>query len=174
MRSGHRRLPVLAHDVALLWMERGYFGRALPVFEAVRPYIDKPGERILVCCNLARCAGVEGEAGLYSRMAAEVRELAQAALPGMIPAGVYTNLALGAAGLRRWEEAEKAALLAAEAATAREEADQVAVIPSILESIRLHRFADVPAPPESPLEEQAARSLAAGFVESLHAMRAGD
>lgn len=174
MRSGHGRLPMLAHDVALLWMERGYFARALPVFEAVRPHFTNARERLLLCCNLARCAGVEGQADLYARTAAEVWDLIRGAAPGTTPAGVYTNLARGAAGLRRWEDAEAVAMLAAEAAAAREEADQTAVIPALLESIRLHRFADVSPQPASPLEERAARSLAAGLVESLQVRRAGD
>ncbi|HEV2734024.1 MAG TPA: hypothetical protein VGV85_04260, partial [Longimicrobiaceae bacterium] len=38
MRAGHRRLPRLAHDVAVFWMDRGYFGRALPVLEALLPH----------------------------------------------------------------------------------------------------------------------------------------
>ncbi|MEW5927228.1 MAG: tetratricopeptide repeat protein [Gemmatimonadota bacterium] len=173
MRPGSKRLPVLAHDVAGLWMERGRFGRALQVFEAVLPLIREPHERLLVCCNLARCAGAEGLPEAHARAAAEVWSLAQHAVPGSVPAVVYTNLARGAAGLRKWEEAERMVALAANAALEREEADQRAMLPALLESIRLHRYADAPADPASPLEERASRSLAAGLVESLMKMRAG-
>ncbi len=173
MRAGSRRLPVLAHDVAGLWMERGYFGRALPVFQAVLPFIRSPHERMLVCCNLARCAGAEADGDVYARAAAEVWDLIGDAVSGSVPAGVYTNLARAAAGLRKWQEAERTAVLAANVASEREEADQAASIPPLLESIRLHRYADAPPAPASPLEERASRSLAAGLVETLTAMRAG-
>jgi tetratricopeptide (TPR) repeat protein len=174
MRAGHRRLPVLAHDVAGLWMERGYFARALPVFEAVLPLFHKPNERLLASCNAARCAGAEGNEAAYTCMAAEAWGLIGAMDPGTVPAGVYTNLARGAAGLRLWSDAEHAAMRAAEAAAAREEADQAEAISPLLESIRLHRFVNAPPEPASRLEERIARSLATDLVESLAAMRAGE
>ncbi len=174
MRVGHQRLPRLAHDIAGLWMERGYFGRALSVFEAVLPHFRAHLECLLVYCNLARCAGAEGRAEVYARAAAEVWSLVREAVPGSVPAGVYANLARGAACLRQWQDSERAALLAAEVALEREEADQAASIPPLLDSIRLHRYADAAPAQASPIEERASRSLAAGLVESLSAMRAGD
>jgi tetratricopeptide (TPR) repeat protein len=174
MPAGSRRLPVLAHDVAVLWMQRGYFGRALPVLQAVLPFIRDQHERVLACCNLARCAGTDADRDVYARAAAEVWGLVGDASAGSVPAIVFTNLARGAAGLRLWEEAEHAALLAAEAAAARQEADQVAAVPPLLESIRLHRYADTVPAPSSGAEERTSRSLAVGLVEALTALRAGE
>lgn len=174
LRAGHRRLSVLAHDVAGLWMERGSFGRALQVFEAVLPLIQNRHERLFVCCNLARCAGVEGRPDAYAGAAAQVWDLIGDSDLESIPAAVFTNLARGAAGLRLWGEAERAAVLAGEAAVARQEADQLAAAGPLLESIRLHRFVDAPPGWASALEERRSRSLAAGLVEALTAMRAGD
>ncbi len=174
MRTGHCRLPVLAHDVAGLWMERGYFGRALQVFEAVLPFIRDSQARLLVCCNLVRCAGAERRADIYTRSAADVWALLREAGVGSVRSGVFTNLARGAAGLRLWEDAERAAVLATEAAVARQEADQMVALPPLLESIRLHRYADAPPEPTSALEERTSRSLAVGLVEALTALRAGE
>ncbi|HEU0077581.1 MAG TPA: hypothetical protein VFQ76_08040, partial [Longimicrobiaceae bacterium] len=174
MRTGSRRLPVLAHDVAVLWMERGYFGRALRVFQAVLPFIRDQHERMLVCCNLARCAGAEADGNVYARAAAEVRDLVRDAVSGSIPAVVFTYLARGAAGLRLWNDAEHAANLAADVAAARQEADQIAALPPLLESIRLHRYADTLPAPASGVEERTSRSLAVGLVEALTALRAGE
>ncbi|HEV2736045.1 MAG TPA: hypothetical protein VGV85_14455, partial [Longimicrobiaceae bacterium] len=165
MRAGHQRLPVLAHDVAGLWMERGYFGRALQVFEAVLPFIYDTRVRLLACCNLVRCAGAERRADVYTRAAADAWALVREAAAGTVGAVIFTNLARGAAGLRLWEDAERAGVLATEAAAARQEADQMAAIPPLLESIRLHRYADAPAEPASALEERTSRSLAVGLVE---------
>lgn len=173
MREGHHRLPVLAHDVAVLWMERGNFGRALQVFEAVLPLIRDLHDRLLVCCNLARCAGAERLAETYSRAAAEVCDLIGDRALESIPAVVFTNLARGAAGLRLWENAERAVVRASEAATVRQEADQLAALDPLLNSIRLHRFMDVAPEPVSALQERRSRSLAAGLVEALTALRAG-
>ncbi len=174
MRAGHRRLPRLAHDVAVLWMDRGYFGRALPVLEALLPHFHTGPECLLVCCNLARCAGAEGRAEAYTRAAGGAWRLMADAEASSVPAIVFTNLARGAAGLRLWENAEHAAMLAAEVAAAREEADQMAAVPPLLESIRLHRYADAVPAPASVVEQRTSRSLAAGLVESLSAMRPGN
>jgi tetratricopeptide (TPR) repeat protein len=174
MRAGHQRLPVLAHDVAVLWMERGNFGRALQVFDAILPSIRNPNERLLVRCNLARCAGAEGRAEVYARTAVEVWDLIGGRPPSSIPAGVYVNLARGAAGIRLWEDAERAAVLASEAAEVRQEVDQLAAARPLLESIRLHRYADETPKPTSALAERASRLLATKLVEALTALRAGE
>jgi hypothetical protein len=174
MRAGHQRLQVLAHDVAVLWMERGNFGRSLQVFDAVLPLIRTLDERLLVCCNVARCAGAEGLAEVYSRATAEAWDLIGDQVLESIPAVVFTNLARGAAGLRLWEDAERAAVLAGEAAVVRQEADQLAAVHPLLDSIRLHRFADALPETKSALEERRSRSLAAGLVEALTALRAGE
>jgi tetratricopeptide (TPR) repeat protein len=174
MRGGHHRLPVLAHDIAVLWMERGNFGRALQVFEAILPLIRKPHDRLLVCCNQARCAGAERLDDAYSRAAAEVWNLIGDNALESIPAVVFSNLARGAAGLRLWESAERAVVRASEAARVRQEADQLAALDPLLESIRLHRFADVAPGPASALEERRSRSLAAGLVDALTALGAGE
>jgi len=174
MRTGHQRLPVLAHDVAVMWMERGSFGRALQVFDAVLPFIHQLHDRLLVCCNLARCAGAEGRMETYARAAVEVRDLIGGRAPSSIPAGVYVNLARGAAGLRLWEDAEHAAVLAGEAATVRQEADQLAAARPLLDSIRVHRYVDALHEPTSALADRASRSLATKLVEALTALRAGE
>ena len=174
MRAGHQRLPVLAHDVAVMWMERGYFGRALQVFEALLPFIRDTQARLLVCCNLVRCAGAERRVDIYTRSAADVWALVRGASAGMVRAVVFTNLARGAAGLRLWEDAERAAVLATEAAVARQEADQMATVTPLLEGILVRRYADAGPEPTSALAERTSRSLAAGLVETLAALRAGE
>src|SRR5690606_13458784 len=53
---GHPRLPVLAHDAAVAWMAQGEFARALPVFRAVLPTLERPHERLVVLGNVAWAA----------------------------------------------------------------------------------------------------------------------
>jgi tetratricopeptide (TPR) repeat protein len=174
MRAGSRRLPFLAHDVAFLWMERGRFARALQVFEAVLPYFRGQEARARVLTNLLRAAGATGRVDAFDRHAGEARSLLEAMPAAETPAAFWTCLARGEASLGHWAAAERAAVRAGEVAELRQEADQRAAIEPLLESIRLHRHADAPAVPASPLEERACRSLTAGLVESLSAMRAGE
>src|SRR4051812_12780537 len=42
---GHHRLPALANDIACLWMDQGYFARALPVLRSVLVHLRDPAER---------------------------------------------------------------------------------------------------------------------------------
>lgn len=174
MRTGHRRLPRLAHDVAGLWMERGYFGRALQVIEAMLPHFQKPQVRVQVLTNLLRAAGAAGREDAFQRHFGEAWSMLEAMGAAEAPAASWRCLAHGAASLHRWDLAEQAAVRAVEAAELRQETDQLAEVPILLESIRRHRYVEAPPEPASPLEERTARSLAAGLVESLFAMRAGD
>lgn len=174
MRVGSKRLPVLAHDVAGLWMERGQFGRALQVFEAVLPYFRSQEARARVLTNLLRAAGATGRKDAFERHSGEARSILEAMPAAETPAAFWTCLARGEASLCHWDAAERASLRAGELAELRQEADQLAEIIPLLESIRLHRYADTLPEPVSPLEERASRSLATGLVESLAAMRAGD
>ncbi|HEX2189032.1 MAG TPA: tetratricopeptide repeat protein [Longimicrobiaceae bacterium] len=173
MRTGHRRLPRLAHDVAGLWMERGHFGRALQVIEAVLPLFHNPQARVRVQTNLLRAAGAAGKESVFDRHSSQAWALLEA-MGTEAPAASWTCLAHGAASLRRWDLAAQAAMQAMAAADARQETDQLAEIPALLDSIRRRRYADMKAESASELEERTARTLAAGLVESLHAMRAGE
>lgn len=174
MRAGHRRLPFLAHDVAGLWLERGHFGRALQVFEAVLPHFRTRETRGRVLTNLLRAAGAVRREDVFNRHSGEAWSILKALPEAQTPAAFWTCLARGEAALRHWDAAEQAAMQAMRIAELREEADQLTEIPSLQEAIRLHRYADSAPAPATPLEERASRSLAAGLVESLAAMRAGD
>ena len=69
------RVHALAHDVAYFWMEQGNFGRALSVFQAVLPLIDKPIERVFVLANIVRAAGGVGDMGGARSAAGKVEQL---------------------------------------------------------------------------------------------------
>ncbi len=174
MRTGHHRLPELAHDVAFFWMERGRFGRALQVFEAVLPHFHNQEARARVLTNLLRAAGATGRGEVFERHSAEARSILETLPAALTPAAFWTCVARGEASLGHWDAAERAALRASRVAELRHEADQLAAISPLLESVRLHRYADLPPVPTSPLEERASRSLAAGLVECLSTTRAGE
>jgi tetratricopeptide (TPR) repeat protein len=59
------RFPQLAHDTAFLWAHYGYFSAALPIYEAVLPYLARAPERIQVVANVGRAAAACGDAGRF-------------------------------------------------------------------------------------------------------------
>ncbi|HEX8361375.1 MAG TPA: tetratricopeptide repeat protein [Longimicrobium sp.] len=130
------RVPMLAHDVAYLWMEQGYFARALPVFEAVRPHFTLLTERLSLVANIARAAGGTGDREVFRKAWVEASRLAKdpearSAIPGSM-----LDLAQGAASLGEWDRAEQAAEQALTAARDQRQAKVMFSAETLLDSIR--------------------------------------
>lgn len=60
----HGKLPTLAHDVAVLWVEQGRFARALPVLRAAWPRMEAY-QQLLGLSNLVRAAGGAGDRHVF-------------------------------------------------------------------------------------------------------------
>lgn len=106
-RDGHPRLPEFAHDVASIWLLRGWHHQALTVLKRLPPLIELPEERIKVWGSLAWAAAECGEAGTYREAADEVwMLLGDPEIPHS--ASALLELALGATRMRAWDEAELA------------------------------------------------------------------
>jgi tetratricopeptide (TPR) repeat protein len=88
------RFPQLAHDTAFLWAWHGYHGAAIPVFEAVLPFLVRPGERIQVAANIGRASAATGDSDGFFRAWSDVEKWT----PGSFEytATALLNLALGA------------------------------------------------------------------------------
>lgn len=162
---GHPRLPVLAHDVAYHWLERGYFGPALSVFAAVLPHIERPAERIGVLADTARAAAAIGASQIFDDAVREVLSLAERPDTSETAAQAMLDIAHGAATLKDWPRAESAARRAIEIATARNEARTRLAAESVLESVQRGR--GVRPAPEPVSETAGASALASRFVERL-------
>jgi tetratricopeptide (TPR) repeat protein len=93
------RYPQLAHDTAFLWAWHGYFSVALPVFEAVLPYINRATERVQVIANIGRAAAATGDADRFFRAWDEVNDHKETAAE--YRATALLNLGHGARTLRR-------------------------------------------------------------------------
>lgn len=74
-----RNIFALAHDWALVWLKQGYFSSALPVMEAVVPYLTAPSARVLALSSIARAAAVLGQTELYRSASDSVLGLAAVA-----------------------------------------------------------------------------------------------
>jgi len=160
------RVPMLAHDVAFLWMEQGHFARALPVFEAVRPHFVLTPERISVVANIARAAGGVGDREGFRKAWVEANRLskdpeARPALPGSM-----LDLAQGATLLGEWDRAEQAAEQALASAKEQRQAKVMFSAEMLLESIRNDRKTHHVAP-RAETEPQEADQFAASIIRTL-------
>lgn len=162
---GHPRLPVLAHDVAYHWLERGYFGPALAVFRAVLPHIERPAERIGVLADMARAAAATGASQIFDDAVREVLSLAERPDTSETAAQAMLDISHGAATLKDWPRAEATARRAIEIATQRNEARTRLAAESVLESVQRGRGVQ-PAPVPVP-ETAGASALASRLVERL-------
>jgi tetratricopeptide (TPR) repeat protein len=164
-RAGHSRLLLLAHDIAVLWMERGQYDRAWPVLLALSDHSGSPRDRILVLASGAWAAGMCGEEAQYNRIAQLVLDMANQS-PGRqgVPRALY-ELALGAWALERWATAEDLAFRAGEVARAGGEADILVEAETTLAAIRQRRA----APPSKSLAQRspARETLTRTFVATL-------
>jgi tetratricopeptide (TPR) repeat protein len=133
----HERLPVLAHDVAYLWMQQGHFAPALEVFEALRPHVVGRRERgLTVVSNIARAAGGIGDREAFRKAWVEVNRLSKE--PEVRPAlGIaMLELAHGAASLGEWDRAEQAAEQALAVATELRQAKVMISAETVLDLVR--------------------------------------
>jgi len=137
-RPGHPKLPVLAHDVAVLWLLQGKFHYALQAFKAVLPMMKSQGEQIWVLGTTAHAAG-------GARLKEEFTSVWMQAWRSIDshPASESTgpallNLAFGAAYLEDWERVEMAASLAMAVAVRRQEARVRTEAEMLLEMVRTH------------------------------------
>ncbi len=172
MRPWHRRMPTLAHDTAYLWMQRGFFSRALPVFVAVSPHLHGDYERFLAYSHIARCAGAGEQAEVYRRATDNAQRILATLPVKDTSAAALGNFARGAAGIGFWDEATAWAERALEAARVRQEEDQIQALSSVLGQITAHRVIDCPSDRQTPQEAKESQVFASGLVESLEAMAA--
>lgn len=168
-RGGHSRLLLLAHDVAVLWMQRGQYDRALPVLLALSDQSGTPRDRILVLASGAWAAGMCGEETHYQRIAREVLAMAEQSVGGQgVPRALY-EVALGAWGLERWESAEDLLARAEAAARDRGEADIIVEAEESLAAIRQRRSV-VPSAPAVQRSSAGRETLTRRFVATIRSV----
>jgi hypothetical protein len=117
------RLWKLAHDVAYSWMAQGYFARALPVFQALRPRLGLPDDELRVVGNIARAAGGSGDEALFAEMRREAQALLGRLVTRETLAPALLEIAYGAAALGDRAVALESAGAALHAAEPRNEAN---------------------------------------------------
>jgi tetratricopeptide (TPR) repeat protein len=134
---GHRQIPRLANDVAVIWMERGEFAAALPVLRLAAPLIRT--RQLTAYGSIARAAGALGERSEFEAAAAVVARL-QPDFP--LASTGYLDVARGAAALGEHASAHQWAELALSTAERRGESKQIFEIEAFLASLASDRAAE--------------------------------
>lgn len=166
-KTGHHRLAALAHDVAVLWMMRGHFSRALFVLRELPPYIHAPEERIRVYAVLARAAAACGQERLFAGAWDEVWSFFADPAAEKRAAPDLVELGLGASSLRKWDMAQLALERAIRIASITGEADVRVRAESALQAVSAHRVAENERSQSDTRQAPSADHLASGFLLSL-------
>lgn len=167
----HPKLPVLAHDLAYFWMERGRFGQALQVFQVLRPSITDPTEHMQNVADIGRAAGGAGSRAAYDEAWNEIWSFAGDWHTRPTSAQALLDLARGAASLKDWPRAERAATTARDVATRREEAKVAMEADSLLDSVSRKRNLEAVTSPAGGEEEEAeSEALSADLLRTLTAV----
>jgi hypothetical protein len=150
-----RNIFALAHDWALIWLNRGYFSHALPVMEAALPFLTIPSARVLALSSIARAAAVLGQTERVRSASEAVLGLAAVATENAPMALVHVAQAHHTAG-----EIERARALVARAremARGRQDATAEHFANDLLAKIRSAAppEREKPLPPNSPIPANA-------------------
>jgi hypothetical protein len=128
------RFPQLAHDIAFLWAWHSYFSAALPVFEAVLPFILQATERVQVIANVGRASAAVGDADRFYAAWDQVNEHKESAAE--YRATALLNLGYGARTLGRVALGRELASEALHVASRRGEGVVAEHAQSLLRSLR--------------------------------------
>ncbi len=165
--ASDQRVPMLAHDVAYMWMEQGYFTRAFAVFQALRPHFTRMRNRIMNVTSSARAAGGMGDRESFRKAWVEASRLAKDPEVRDVIPGAMLDLARGASSLGEWDRAEQAAEQALATATEQRQAKVMFSAETLLESIRKGRNIEHAVEASSTPGTQDADLFAANMVRTL-------
>jgi tetratricopeptide (TPR) repeat protein len=166
--ASHPKLPVLAHDLAYFWMQRGRFAQALSVFQGLLPHMAQPWERMQNVADIARAAGAAGNRPAFDEAWQELWSFAGDWYTRPTASQALLDMARGAASLKEWALAERAATTSRDVAARREEARVVMEAEALLDSVSRKRALETVQPAAAGAEEEAeSEGLAADLVRTL-------
>jgi tetratricopeptide (TPR) repeat protein len=163
----HPRLPVLAHDLAYFWMQRGRFGPALSVFQGLLPHIVEPWERMQTVADIGRAAGGAGNRTVFDESWDELWSFAGDWHTRPTAAQALLDMSRGAASLKDWARSERAATTARDVATRREEARVALQAEALLDSVSRKRNLETAHPAAGAEDDAETEGLAADLIRSL-------
>jgi hypothetical protein len=166
--AAHRNVPVLALDVALFWLRRGYASRALSVVTALLPRMESTVHRLYALSSLAWAAGGCGKRELFERAWHDLWVATALPEAGAAAASTLLQLAYGAAALGEVDQANTAANAALRLAAERGETEEMATATAFLNSLTSGSAAWMAPVPADTLEESDG-GLAEELVQTLAA-----
>src|SRR4051794_4554496 len=166
--SAHPKLPVLGHDLAYFWMQRGRFAQALSVFQGLMPHIVEPCERMQNLADIGRSAGGAGNRAVFDEAWSELWSFAGDWYTRPTASQALLDMARGAASLKDWSRAERAATTSRDVAQRREEARVALEAEALLDSVTRKRNLEMAQPAVVGAEEEAqSEGLAAELIKTL-------
>jgi tetratricopeptide (TPR) repeat protein len=166
-RMGHDRLPSLAHDMAILWMMRGYFSRALFILRDLPAYITAPEERGRTLAALARAAAACGEREIFYDAREQAMEIFSDEFAARRAGPDFLELGRGASSLQEWAMAEEALQHALDLSMSTGEMDVCARAEKALAAVKERRTAEIEQHPLDIRNAPASDVLASRFLSSL-------
>lgn len=131
----HPRLPALAHDLAVFWMNRGFFDVGFQVVSAIPADFGSPSDQLVRYSSVARAAGAIGSEAAFDEAQAGMERLLADAKVASRAAGTLLDLGRGALSLGRVQSATEIVLRARTLARARAEGELLWEADSLLEQI---------------------------------------
>jgi tetratricopeptide (TPR) repeat protein len=134
---GHTRIPMLAHDTAVAWMDHhAAYGDALAMFRKLLAAHWRPADRVLLLSNLARAAGGIADRDLFDAVWVEVCTRVEDCRNREYHADALIGLARGALLLGDLARAEQAAERALSLARERKEGHAQFLAERVLAEVR--------------------------------------
>jgi len=148
--SGHRSLPILAHDVAVAWLQQGYFENSLQVLQSVFPHLPE-AYRPVALGSLARSSAGVGDTAGFTRARRDLSRIP----PGPGVAEAWVEVARGALLLGNREEARDAVRRGEDLARSRMEGQIRFMAQSMFDAIEAEEAAARRTTPEAAEEGEA-------------------
>lgn len=166
-RHGHKRLPALAHDVAVIWMKRGHFARALFVLRELPEMLTADDEQARVLAMMARAAAACGDEALFLETWTRAWAMLEASSKPRRAAPDFMELGLGASSLGKWDMADHALRRAHDLSIETGEADVQGRAEAALSAVAAHRSAEHERNPIDTYTAPYSDALASSVLESL-------
>ncbi|HEX8693439.1 MAG TPA: hypothetical protein VF746_13540 [Longimicrobium sp.] len=163
----HPRLPHLAADLAYFWMERGRFPQAQAAFQVVLPHFAHPCDRLQTMANLGRAAGGAGDRPTFDDAWDEAWSYSGEWHTRPRAAQALLELARGAASLKDWARAERAASTARDLATRNEMAKVMMEAEAVLDSVTRRKALEEAVEPAGGEEQADIDAILADLRRSL-------
>jgi hypothetical protein len=170
---GHPWLHATAHNLAIQWMDAGFFEAALTVFRGIPRDFGRMDEHLGIAANLARAAAAVGDMESYLEARARCERLLEHPATRQSAASSLVNLGRAALLAGDWDYAEACAARAGRLARELGHGREVLSAEALSDSVQAERLAGSVPRPDILAAPPAVAQLAADVVAALEPAGAG-